>query len=121
MSCRDRRPTPCRQCHSQPVGQLACIMLASVLIVSLFLDENIRYGQPRGRFKTRFQQICDEQAKKRLTPFGVFKNSKDWGLAEFLVESGLSQADIQKYLKLEMVSTRCYGAVSVASTDWYDF
>jgi hypothetical protein len=67
-------------------------------------SETRAYGKPIAHFKTPFQQLFEEQAKKGLTPFGVFKNSKDWGLAEFLVRSGLSEEKIEEYLKLEMVS-----------------
>jgi hypothetical protein len=51
-------------------------------------------------FKTPFEQLLEEQVKRGLTPFRVFKSSKDWGLTEYLMRSGNSKADIWDYLAL---------------------
>ncbi|KAI0696250.1 hypothetical protein BC835DRAFT_1214307, partial [Cytidiella melzeri] len=38
------------------------------------------------------------------TPWAPFISGEEWGLAQWLMSSGLSQSEINKYLKLDMVS-----------------
>lgn len=68
-----------------------------------------------GRGKTTLDDVCDsdqfaEQRKGNM--FHPFVSEEDWGVAAWLIESGLSMGEIDKFLKLTFVSSilRCFAA-----------
>ena len=59
-----------------------------------------------GGCETRFQKISREQQKANREPWAPFNNLSDWELARWLIQSSVSQGEIDKFLKLEAVRTR---------------
>ena len=51
-----------------------------------------------------FEMIHDQQRKGQLGDYGPFVDQADWDLATWLMDSGDSQTDIDKFLKLDVVS-----------------
>lgn len=64
-------------------------------------------GATVGKGQTLFEKMHQERVAKWLedTPWAPFASSEEWGLARWLVACGLSQSEIDKYLKLEIVSS----------------
>jgi hypothetical protein len=62
------------------------------------------YGSPIGHFETRFHRHRAEQQHQNLPPWHPFEDRDEWELAKWLVESGLSQTEIDTFLKLNIVS-----------------
>ena len=61
-------------------------------------------GQPIGSSQTTFETMRNQQHKGQLGDYGPFMNQADWDLATWLMDSGASQTDIDKFLKLDVVS-----------------
>jgi hypothetical protein len=74
----------------------------------------VPHGMPIGRYVTRFERLKAEQHAKGRSPWYPFADEEEWELARWLVMSGLSQAEIDNFLKMMIVST--YLAVSKIST-----
>ncbi|KAJ7193475.1 hypothetical protein GGX14DRAFT_537556 [Mycena pura] len=53
--------------------------------------------------KTQFEKLREEQKKAGLEPWQLFDSADEWELAHWLMTSGLSNASIDKYLKLKKV------------------
>lgn len=61
-------------------------------------------GEAKGRGKTLFEAIHDERKDaKEEVPWAPFASEEEWGIARWLMTCGLSQSEIDKYLKLEIV------------------
>jgi hypothetical protein len=60
----------------------------------------VTYGLKRNRW----QRMRDERLDGCQERWGGFANQGEWELARWLVKAGLSQHDIDAYLKLPMVS-----------------
>ncbi|KAJ7576496.1 hypothetical protein C8J56DRAFT_1007498 [Mycena floridula] len=56
------------------------------------------------KLPTQFEQIRNEQIAKGLDPWAPFDSQDDWELARFIMKSGLSQAKIDEFLKLKLIS-----------------
>ena len=54
---------------------------------------------------TRFQQISQKQQAANEEPWSPFNSLSDWELARWLMQSSVSQGEIDKFLKLEAVRT----------------
>ena len=53
---------------------------------------------------SRFKNICHRQRLAGKVLWDPFANKEEWELAQWLVESGVSQRNIDRFLKLEKVS-----------------
>lgn len=62
-------------------------------------------GQTYGEGRTLYERMQEEREREGLgeNPWEPFENQQEWELARWLLSSGLSQSDIDKYLKLEIV------------------
>jgi hypothetical protein len=58
--------------------------------------------------ETRFEKIKRTQQHAGSKPWAPFNSLADWELAQWLVQSGVSQQEIDKFLKLELVRTEVY-------------
>ncbi|KAF8497982.1 hypothetical protein JB92DRAFT_3125502 [Gautieria morchelliformis] len=63
-------------------------------------------GVPYGEQKTSFELLREEQRRGTLGTFGPFEDLAEWELAEWLIKSGASQSEIDKFLKLDITRTR---------------
>jgi hypothetical protein len=64
-------------------------------------------GEPRPKsaeMRSGFEQLRDEQLSKGEQPWFPFTSVEDWDYARWIMESGLSQMEINKMLKLDIVS-----------------
>lgn len=74
-------------------------------------DPYVRYhtsaGKTKGRGDSVFELLHKQREKDGLdkTPWAPFENEEEWDLARWLIRSGLSHSEIDKYLKLNIVST----------------
>ncbi|KAF8509392.1 hypothetical protein JB92DRAFT_3083772 [Gautieria morchelliformis] len=59
-------------------------------------------GVSYGEQKTTFEVLREEQRTGSLGTFGPFEDLAEWELAEWLIKSGASQREIDKYLKLDI-------------------
>jgi hypothetical protein len=74
-----------------------------------FVDETSSEGAgiASGKGKTLFEEIHERQMREGANegkPWAPFASAEEWGLAKWLMTSGLSQSEIDKYLKLSIVS-----------------
>jgi hypothetical protein len=67
----------------------------------------LAYGSPIGTFKTRHERQQEHNRANRVGPWHPFEDQDEWELAKWLVESGLSQSEIENFLKLNVVSNCC--------------
>ncbi|KAF8482331.1 hypothetical protein JB92DRAFT_3085801 [Gautieria morchelliformis] len=58
-------------------------------------------GQALGSGQTRFEMMRDQQRKGQLGDYGPFVDQADWYLETWLMDSGDSQTEIGKFLKLD--------------------
>ncbi|KAJ7817495.1 hypothetical protein B0H14DRAFT_3474582 [Mycena olivaceomarginata] len=65
--------------------------------------ENHSAGGVSRACKTQFEKLQEEQKKKGLAPWQPFDSGDEWELAHWLMTAGLSNASIDKYLKLKKV------------------
>jgi hypothetical protein len=72
------------------------------------MDKPLLFGATYGRCSTRFEWLKAAQVDRGEKPCGPFPDFDEWCLAEWMVHSGLSQKEIDKYLKLEMVSRQSH-------------
>ncbi|KAF8511429.1 hypothetical protein JB92DRAFT_3144061 [Gautieria morchelliformis] len=63
-------------------------------------------GVSYGEQKTTFEVLREEQRMGSLGTFGPFEDLAEWELAEWLIKSGASQSEIDKYLKLDITRNR---------------
>jgi len=61
-------------------------------------------GRTFGRCKTRWERMQDDCVNGLHDRWGGFGNQDEWELAIWMMKSGLSQGEIDKYLKLNIVS-----------------
>ncbi|KAJ7226911.1 hypothetical protein GGX14DRAFT_313247, partial [Mycena pura] len=52
---------------------------------------------------TAFENLRDAQRLAELPPWDPFDSEKEWGLGKWLAESGVSQARINQFLKLDII------------------
>ncbi|KAH8833410.1 hypothetical protein DL96DRAFT_1667540 [Flagelloscypha sp. PMI_526] len=50
-----------------------------------------------------FERYCREHHLQGASPYAPFDNESDWALARWLIHSGLSQGEIEKFLHLEKI------------------
>ena len=66
-----------------------------------------KFQQPvastHGEGVTAFSDLLSEQHSMRQDPYSPFRNSKEWGLAKWLMRE-TTQTGADRYLKLEIVS-----------------
>lgn len=62
----------------------------------------------RDRLETRFEKIWRMQQNAGEPAWAPFSSLGDWELSRWLVQSGVSQREIDKFLKLESVRTSIY-------------
>jgi hypothetical protein len=67
------------------------------------------YGRGKNLYESmkdtrREQGICDDTSQR----WAPFENQEEWELGQWLMESGLSHSDIDKYLKLNIVSDNLF-------------
>jgi hypothetical protein len=65
---------------------------------------NCQPGRTYGRCTTKFEQYKAERREENGEPWSPFADLDKWCLAEWMVKSGLSQTEINKFLKLNIVS-----------------
>jgi len=58
--------------------------------------------------KTRFEKIRHGQQAAGMPAWAPFASLADWELSRWLIQSGVSQREIDKFLKLESVCTGAY-------------
>jgi hypothetical protein len=59
--------------------------------------------------EARFEKIQRKQREAGKQPWEPFSSLADWELSRWLIQSGVSQREIDKFLKLESICTRiCY-------------
>ncbi|TCD60673.1 hypothetical protein EIP91_009707 [Steccherinum ochraceum] len=63
-------------------------------------------GVPLRNAETSYEQLRKAQVDQNLPPCAPFPDDDEWGLARWLVKSGLSQSEIDKFLKLPIVEKR---------------
>ncbi|KAI0681907.1 hypothetical protein BC835DRAFT_1409663 [Cytidiella melzeri] len=65
-------------------------------------------GAATGRGKTLFEAIHDsrEQQVVKDTPWAPFASEEEWGQAQWMMSSALSQSKIDKFLKLQITQNR---------------
>jgi hypothetical protein len=68
--------------------------------------EEYKAGGMFGYAPTRFETIRKVQQERNLQPWAPFDSKKDWELAKWVIESGTSNKDADKLLKLESVRQR---------------
>ncbi|KAI0683707.1 hypothetical protein BC835DRAFT_1469393 [Cytidiella melzeri] len=68
-------------------------------------DAGASFGQGVNLFK-RIHQMREEEGLNENGLWAPFASEEEWGLAQWLMSSGLSQAEIDKYLKLGMTQTQ---------------
>ncbi|PSR76367.1 hypothetical protein PHLCEN_2v8507 [Hermanssonia centrifuga] len=74
-----------------------------------FVQYHASAGQKKQQGKTPFERIHEERemaAGEETSAFAPFESQDEWELARWLMTSGLSQAEIDKYLKLEITRKR---------------
>ncbi|KAI0685690.1 hypothetical protein BC835DRAFT_1455357, partial [Cytidiella melzeri] len=79
--------------------------------VNPFIDnlDTRNAGAKLGRGDNLFAKINKErisEGSNENTPWAPFINGEEWGLVQWLMSSGLSQSEIDKYLKLDMIIER---------------
>jgi hypothetical protein len=62
------------------------------------------HGAPIGRYTSRFERLHAEIEKEKKSPWYPFADMEEWELARWLVMSGLSQSEIDNFLKMFVVS-----------------
>ncbi len=92
-----------------PSKQARVEEVADVEAGGLPKDPFVQYsdaGETSERGKTLFEAIHEERVKAGVeeNPWAPFKDKDEWSLALWLMRSGLSQANVDRYLKLEIVS-----------------
>ncbi|TFK59715.1 hypothetical protein BDN72DRAFT_873010 [Pluteus cervinus] len=60
-------------------------------------------GKSSGSVKTSFEEYQDSQRSKGLEPWAPFKSEEDWEHFRWMVESGVSWGNIDRYLRLKKV------------------
>ncbi|KAI0689127.1 hypothetical protein BC835DRAFT_1227169, partial [Cytidiella melzeri] len=73
--------------------------------INPFLDDldTRNAGATLGRGENLFEKIHKTRKEEGLdnnAPWAPFASEEEWGLAQWLMSSGLSQSEIDKYLKL---------------------
>ncbi|KAI0693079.1 hypothetical protein BC835DRAFT_1306895 [Cytidiella melzeri] len=66
-------------------------------------------GQTYGSGPNLFEAIAEARRKEGISdqnPWSPFESKEEWDFVRWAMESGISQGDIDKYLKLEMTRTR---------------
>ncbi|KAH9856106.1 hypothetical protein C2E23DRAFT_722345, partial [Lenzites betulinus] len=63
-------------------------------------------GQTFGEEQTVFERILAEQQAQGQSPWNPFEDLEEWDLARWMVTSGLTQASIDKFLKLNITRGR---------------
>ena len=61
-------------------------------------------GVRRGRGVSTFEKIQNKQIESNEAPWAPFESEEEWGLAHWLMTSGMSQKCINAMLKLKIVS-----------------
>lgn len=61
-------------------------------------------GKVIGEGKSERVQEYEKQLRNADVPWAPFASYKEWELAEWLIQSGVSQSNIDKLLKLQWVS-----------------
>ena len=72
-----------------------------------FVRRDSTAGKPTGEGQTLFERIHEKRKAEGLgeKPWAPFTGQEEWGLVRWLMGSGLSHKEIDKFLKLELVST----------------
>lgn len=65
-------------------------------------------GTPIDTAKTSFERIRLAKEAAEDSPWAPFENEDEWQLSHWLVTSGLTQTNIEKFLKLKIVSRSCH-------------
>ncbi len=74
-------------------------------------DPYVRYhtsaGKAKGKGESLFELLHQQRERDGLdgTPWAPFDSEEEWDLARWLIKSGLSHSEIDKYLRLNIVST----------------
>lgn len=66
-------------------------------------------GRTEGAAETAFELHDKARKAAGAALWAPFEDEQEWQLAHWLVTSGLTQNNIEKFLKLDIVSTRCSG------------
>ena len=64
-------------------------------------------GEPQPKLantRSDFECLRDKQASEERQPWSPFSSIEDWDFAHWIMESGLSQRQIESMLKLDIVS-----------------
>ncbi|KAI0696099.1 hypothetical protein BC835DRAFT_1272404 [Cytidiella melzeri] len=78
-----------------------------------FLDDHWytsgQAGAATGRGRTLFEVMHEERVQEGVeadAPWVPFASEEEWGLAQWMMHSGLSQSEIDRYLKLDIIQNR---------------
>lgn len=71
---------------------------------SLLFPEEKHAGRVSGYDGTPFERQFKSQQQKREDPWSPFADEEEWGLADWFMTAEVSQEDIDKFLKLKIVS-----------------
>jgi hypothetical protein len=61
-------------------------------------------GRKYGRCTTKFERLQAEKMESHKEAWAPFSSVDEWSLAKWMISSGLSQTEIDKFLKLKLVS-----------------
>jgi len=65
-------------------------------------------GRSHGQAHTRWERIHDERLGGGQSRWGGFRNQDEWELARWMMKCGVSQTEIDKFLKLPIVSSAAF-------------
>ncbi|KIJ43605.1 hypothetical protein M422DRAFT_229030 [Sphaerobolus stellatus SS14] len=74
-------------------------------VIEEFPEEH-QAGRTYGRRATRWERMRDERVAGEKDKWGGFGSQDEWELARWIMKSGLSQGEIDKYLKLRIKTQR---------------
>lgn len=73
-----------------------------------YIRLDIAAGKVKGKGQTSFEELKKKRAEdagQEMNPWAPFDSAEEWDLARWLIRSGLSQTEIDKFLKLDIVSS----------------
>jgi hypothetical protein len=104
LATEDQEQTEPSETANEPLNSSASLPSRDESEPASASAQDIPYGQTKGFCSSRFEQVKAHQTKTGTFPYGPCADEEEWEFVEWAVESGLSQAEIEKLLNLKMVS-----------------